>query len=60
MEKLAIPAFYHGDVNDSRLRVTAALKAATDSDDYASQIRLLTHIGTVSDVATVCRRSGEA
>jgi tetratricopeptide (TPR) repeat protein len=48
--ELAIPAFYRGDVNNSRLLVTSALKEATDSNDYASQVRLLTHIGTVYEM----------
>jgi tetratricopeptide (TPR) repeat protein len=48
--ELAIPAFYRGDVNTSRLLVTTALEAATASNDYASQLRLLTHIGTVYEM----------
>jgi CHAT domain-containing protein len=48
--ELAIPAFYLGDVALSRKLVTEALTAATDAQDYASEVRLLTHIGTVYEM----------
>ena len=50
MESWQFRAFYRGDVNTSRLLVTTALEAATASNDYASQVRLLTHIGTVYEM----------
>ncbi len=48
--ELAIPAFYLGDAALSRKLVTEALTAATDAQDYASRVRLLTHIGTVYEM----------
>ena len=45
--ELAIPEYYLGDLASSRKLVTEALQAASTTNDNASVVRLLTHIGTV-------------
>lgn len=45
--ELAIPAYYTGDLAESRKLVSEALEAASAASDYPSVVRLLTHIGAV-------------
>lgn len=45
--ELSISAYYEGDISAARRLVTSALTSASEAHDWASVVRLLTHIGTV-------------